>query len=485
MSSETIDMEKEDSLAEDKREWMDIPSWSLLDIVEAVDGKLENPPETELFITAVHHDSRLMETGSLFVPIIAERNGHDFVGSAFEAGAVASLWSEDLSAAPKDIPLIIVEDTLEALKDFARWYLEQVQPKVVAITGSNGKTTTKDMTAKVLEAKYKTHKTAGNFNNEIGLPLTILTMPDKTEIIVLEMGTDQPGGISLLSKIANPDVAVVTMIGESHIEAFGTRENLAKEKVSICSGLKQDGLFIYPANEPLISEQLSRGLRTQKFALDEEADIFATDIQEEIDATYFTVHTRLIDGKMSMQIPVPGSYNVNNALIAVLIGLEFDVSLAEARKQLAELELTKNRLEWIDGINQIKILNDAYNASPSSMRAVLNYFQTIETTKERVLVLGDILELGELAQDLHEGLADAVRLEANQFIFLYGENMKYLYEKLKKEPNSNHVAYFLGNKADLIEAIKSNVRTGSLVLFKSSNGTDLLAVVDKLRADHK
>lgn len=484
MKFEMNDTEKKDSL-EKKEELIGIPNWSLFDIIEAVDGKLENPPEEELFITGVHHDSRMMEAGSLFVPIIAERNGHDFVASAFEAGAVASFWSEELRGAPKDIPLIVVEDTLEALKEFARWYLEKIQPKVVGITGSNGKTTTKDMTAKVLEAKYATHKTAGNFNNEIGLPLTILTMPDTTEIIVLEMGTDQPGGISMLSELATPDVAVVTMIGESHIEAFGTRENLATEKVSICSGLKSDGLFIYPANERLISKHLSKGLRTKSFALDEEADIFAFDIQEEIESTHFTVQTSETDAKMSMMVPVPGSYNVNNALMAILVGLEFGVSLEEAKQQLANLQLTKNRLEWIDGINGIKILNDAYNASPSSMQAVLNYFQTIVTKKDRVIVLGDILELGELAQSLHEGIADAIDLEANQFIFLYGENMKYLYDKLKKETNKEHLYHFSGDKKELIQAIKSKVRTESLVLFKSSNGTDLLAVVDELRANNK
>lgn len=485
MKFEMNDMEKKDSLEKNKRELIEIPSWSLFDIIEAVDGKLENPPEEELFITGVHHDSRMMKAGSLFIPIIAERNGHDFVGSAFEAGATVSFWSEDLKDAPKDMPLIVVEDTLKALKDFARWYLAKVQPKVVAITGSNGKTTTKDMTAKVLAAKYATHKTAGNFNNEIGLPLTILAMPETTEIIVLEMGTDEPGGISMLSELATPDVAVVTMIGESHIEAFGTRKNLATEKVSICSGLKQDGLFIYPENEQLIGPQLSKELRTKSFALDERADIFAFDIQEEIESTHFTVQTSETDAKMSMTIPVPGSYNVNNALIAILVGLEYGVSLEDAKKQLAGLQLTKNRLEWIDGINGIKILNDAYNASPSSMGAVLAYFQTIETKQDKVLVLGDILELGELTQSLHEGIADAIQLEANQLIFLYGENMKHLYDKLRKETNSKHLYHFSGEKDELIQTIKDKVRAGSLVLFKSSNGTDLLAVVDELRENEK
>lgn len=466
-------------------ELIHIPNWNLVDIVKAVDGKLENAPEEEIFVISVQHDSRLVEAGSLFVPLIAERNGHDFVGNAYEAGAVASFWSEALVDAPKDIPLIVVDDTLEALKAFARWYLEKVQPKVVAITGSNGKTTTKDMTAKVLEAKYITHKTAGNFNNEIGLPLTILTMPENTEIVVLEMGTDQPGGITVLSNLATPDVAIVTMIGESHIEAFGTRENLATEKISICSGLKKDGLFIYPANEQLVREQLDEDLRAKNFVLDSQADIYAFDIREEIETTYFTVQLGTTDDKIKMKIPIPGSYNVNNALIAILVGLEFGIPLETAKKQLIELQLTKNRLEWIKGINGINILNDAYNASPSSMQAVLKYFQALETKAAKVLVLGDILELGEHSKSLHAGIATAIDLKKNHSIFLYGENMKYLHEELRKEKNSEQVEHFSSDKKELIQAIKNKVPANSLVLFKSSNGTDLLAVVDELRAKHK
>ena len=177
-------------------ELIHIPSWNLIDIVKAVDGKLENVPTEDVFITSVHHDSRMMEEGALFVPIIAERNGHDFVRNAYESGAYASFWSDHLEDAPKDIPLIVVEDTLVALKKFARWYLEKTAPKVVGITGSNGKTTTKDMTAKVLSARYRTHKTAGNFNNQIGLPLTILSMPETTEIAVLTDWVGLPSNCS-------------------------------------------------------------------------------------------------------------------------------------------------------------------------------------------------------------------------------------------------------------------------------------------------
>ncbi len=458
-------------------------NWNLLEIVKAVNGKLVNAPTDKVFVQSVHHDSREIKDGSLFVPVIAERNGHDFVESAHQAGAVAAFWSDDLADAPKDIPLIVVKDTLHALKQFARQHLQNINPKVVGVTGSNGKTTTKDMTAKVLEAKYKTHKTAGNFNNEIGLPLTLLTMPEETEVVVLEMGTSSLGEIAILSDLAEPDVAIVTMIGESHIEHFGTRENLADEKMAILSGLKKDGLFIYPANESLIADRLDEDIRFKNFGEDKTADIFAFDISEEIEETHFTVQATESSQKAEVIIPIPGRYNVNNALIAILVGLEFGISLEESKKQLATLELTKNRLEWIDGVKGFRMLNDAYNASPTSMRAVLNYFEHIETTQDKIIVLGDILELGDLSQTLHEEIAEAIQLEAYQFVVLYGDAMKHLYTRLKKQENSEHVYYFSGDKTTLIQNIQNKASADSLILFKSSNGTDLLSVVAQLKKE--
>ncbi len=456
--------------------------WKLSEITKAVNGELINAPKEDLLIHGIQQDSREIKEGYLFVPLIAERNGHDFLQQAREAGAIASFWSEDLEKAPKDLPLIIVEDNLKALQDTASWYLQKIQAEVVAITGSNGKTTTKDMTAKVLERKYKTHKTAGNFNNHIGLPLTLLTMPADTEIVVLEMGTSNPGEIEFLSKLAKPDTAIVTMIGESHIEAFGTRENLAKEKISIANFLKQDGLFIYPAEEELITNQLPQKYRHKSFSVvGTTADLFAENIVEKINSTEFTVQDKENIGALAMEIPVPGQYNVNNALIALLVGLEYGISLKEGKDQLAKLELTKDRLEWTEGIKDWSLLNDAYNASPSSMRAVLNYFQGIETKEKKVLVLGDILELGDLSKELHAGLAEAINLSIYDLVYLYGPAMQSLYEELIKKEGKEKVFHYRDGKAELARALKENVVEGSYVLFKSSNGTDLLSLVQELR----
>lgn len=448
--------------------------WTLNDIAQAIDGKIKNATDQNITVTSVSADSRSLEDGALFIPIISERNGHDFIESAIDNGAVAAFWSDDSEKVPSDFPIIKVKDTLEAYKTFAKWYLKEVHPKVVGITGSNGKTTTKDMTAAVLGTKFKTHKTAENENNQLGVPKSILSMPQDTEVLVLEMGMSHPDEISIHSKMGQPDIAVITMIGESHIEAFdGSRKKLAHEKLDILAGLTDGGLFIRPADEELIASQFDRDIRNRTFGWDDAADIYATDVSGDATSTTFIVEDETIT------IPVPGKYNVNNALIAILIGQELGISLAEAKKGLENLEMTKNRLEWLDGQNGVYLLNDAYNASPTSVNAVLSYFEDIEVDGAKIVVLGDIRELGDRSKQYHEQLTKGIDLTQFKAIFLYGDEMKALYDKIADD--NNHVRHFTGEKDSLIKAIKEMATADDSVLFKSSNGTDLLSVVDELK----
>lgn len=448
--------------------------WMLTDIAQAVGGEIMNTSNSDVTVTSVSGDSRTIEDGALFVPIISERNGHKFTDKAIENGAVAAFWSEDTSEAPSNFPIIKVADTLEAYKTFAKWHLDKVRPKVVGITGSNGKTTTKDMTAAVLHTKFKTHKTAANENNQLGVPKTILSMPQDTKVLVLEMGMSHPGEIVIHSQMGKPDIAVITMIGESHIEAFdGSRQKLAQEKLAILAGLTDGGLFIRPADEDLIDDQFDHEIRNQTFGWDNRADCFAKDVSGDATSTTFTVEDETIT------IPVPGKYNINNALIAILIGQELGVSLSEAKRGLENLEMTKNRLEWLDGQNGVRLLNDAYNASPTSMSAALSYFADIELAGEKIVVLGDIRELGEHSKEYHEKLTKDVDLTQFKAVFLYGDEMKALYDKIAAD--NDHVRHFTGEKDSLIKAIQETASADDSVLFKSSNGTDLLSVVDKLK----
>ncbi len=242
---------------------------------------------------------------------------HEFAAYAQESGAIATLWSEDVSEAPAGLFVFFVSDTKKAFQKLASYYRQKLAPKVLAITGSNGKTTTKDMTEAVLAQKYQTYKTQGNYNNELGLPYTILHMPETTEILVLEMGMDHAGDLTLLSQIDQPDAAAITLIGEAHIESLGSREGIAKGKMEIAAGLKKDGVLFIPVDEPLLSP-LIRPLNQKvvTFGLKEgmvQAEVLNTTKQ----STEFS-----INGK-NFLIPVIGSYNVKNALVAYSFGIIF------------------------------------------------------------------------------------------------------------------------------------------------------------------
>jgi len=460
--------------------------WTLEEIVEATGGRLRYG-DNKILVSGVSFDTRTIKEGDLFVPMVADRNGHDFVQSAIDNGARVAFWSDPIEKAPQTIAIIEVTDTLVAFQQFAQAYLKKVNPKVIAITGSNGKTTTKDMVAAVSSSTFKTHKTVGNFNNHIGLPLTILEMAEDTEVIVLEMGMSGRDEISLLSKIAEPDISVITMIGESHIEFLGSREGIADAKFEIIDGM-QGGTLIYPGEEPLLSKKvttlsLSDRVGTIKtFGKQPGNDLYPLTIEPSIRSTRFTTN---IDKQVACTLPIPGVYNVQNALAAILVGQELGINYETAYHSLTHFELTKNRLEWKNGWNDSVLLNDAYNASPSSMKAALNYFQSIDVVGKKIVVLGDILELGDFAEDMHASLHEAIQPEAIDMLVLYGKDMAFLYKEMTKKMSSDRLYHFEGDKAPLIQFLKENLQPNDTVLLKSSRSTGLLEVVSELSQGEK
>ena len=423
----------------------------------------------------VEFDSRKITAGDLFVPLAGVRDGHEFVQAAIDNGAVATFWSRPLSEAPAGISVICVPDALKALQKLAVYYKEKLQPKIVAITGSNGKTTTKDLTAAVLSQRFVTYKTQGNYNNDIGMPYTILHMPEDCEMLVLEMGMDHAGELQVLSELAQPDAAAITIVGEAHIENLGSREGIAKAKMEIVLGEKSDGVLFVPEDEPLLrplTANLTQDVRT--FGLDA-GDIHGTVLAEHREKTVFAVAGE------TFEIPVIGAYNVKNALIAYGFGQYFGLTTTEIRQGLATVSLTKNRTQWLEAPNQVRILSDVYNANPTAMGLVLDTFGKLPTSGRKLAVLGDMLELGPDSKAMHRSMADHITADYD-VIFLYGSEMTALFHALTEKDADLTVYHFdKENKAALIQMIKGELRPEDSILLKGSNGMGLAEVVAALQ----
>ncbi|MCW6680080.1 UDP-N-acetylmuramoyl-tripeptide--D-alanyl-D-alanine ligase [Aerococcaceae bacterium NML130460] len=454
----------------------------LMDVVKHVYAIDYTAKNRNILVENVEFDSRKITQNSLFVPLVGgATDGHDYIQQAIANGAIATLWSADPALAPSDdIAVIFVDDTLEAFQKLANYYRHLIDPIVVGITGSNGKTTTKDMTAMTLTAKYRVHKTEGNYNNEIGLPYTLLKMPADTQVCVCEMGMSGFGEIKLLSEIAQPDIAAITLIGESHLEHLGTRAGIAQAKLEILHGLTENGVFIYPGNEPLIESEMpevERMMYLRSFGFNPDCDVYAYDLVEEQNQTFFKTN---VDNNVTCVIPVLGAYNVSNALIALSVAEVLDVPMEQAIFTLSQFKLTANRLEWLKTHHGADLLNDAYNASPTSMRAVLQTFSTLDASR-KIAVLGDIRELGENSAQFHSELSASLDPSKIEKVYLFGTKMRALYDTLQTKYSAEHLFYEESNHERLIEALNQDVRSTDMVLVKSSFGTDLLKVVETLR----
>ncbi|SEL12305.1 UDP-N-acetylmuramoyl-tripeptide--D-alanyl-D-alanine ligase [Carnobacterium iners] len=455
-------------------------SLTVKEIAQAVHAhKIEDTWEM-IEINNVGFDSRKLSAHSLFVPLVSENDGHSFIAQAIDQGAVATFWSNPLEDAPTDIPVIQVADTLRALQDLAEYYLNKIHPKVIGITGSNGKTTTKDMTEAVVSSQYRVHKTQGNFNNHIGLPITILEMPQDTEVIILEMGMNHAGEIKVLSNLAKPDIAIITMIGESHIEYLGSREGIADAKMEIISGLKETGILIIPGNEPLLIDRANilKHEQVKTFGPLPTNDSYSLEIVSGMKETIF--ETNLSPGSF-IKLPVTGTYNVDNALAALSSAMVLGIPIDKAVQKLATFQLTENRTEWLDGIHGSALLNDAYNANPTAMKAVLTNFSQLKNSGRKIVVLGDMLELGEQTDELHLSIQDALSIDEVDQVILYGTHMKVLYEALKTVFGKERLHHFDGDKDPMIAFLKNLIQPKDYVLLKASFGTDLLSVIRALQ----
>ncbi|MDR1568772.1 MAG: UDP-N-acetylmuramoyl-tripeptide--D-alanyl-D-alanine ligase [Streptococcaceae bacterium] len=428
-------------------------------------------------IKKIEFDSRKISAGDLFLPLKGVRDGHDFIKQAQANGAQATFSERDES----EIAYLRVVDTLAAFQKLAAYYRQKMQVKVIAVTGSNGKTTTKDMIAATLSAKYATYKTQGNYNNELGLPYTILQMPEDTDYLILEMGQDHFGDIHLLSELARPNLAVVTMVGEAHLAFFKDQAQIAEGKMQIQDGLVHDGGLIIP-NDPLLRPFIRTN---QVTSFGEGGDIYLTNVVEGKDKTTFEVN--FVQGVF--EIPVSGAYNAKNALLAVYIAHQLGVETTAIIQSLRTLKLTKNRTQWIKSTSGIEILSDVYNANPTAMALALDSFSTIQGEK-KVAVLADMLELGESSKALHQSILLHLNPEVIQRLFLYGEEMWALAEVVSEIYPIGAVRFYQKNKTTdekeaLISDLLERVDSGTQVFLKGSNSMQLDEVVAAFLAKNK
>ena len=448
----------------------------LYEIAEVLSAKNDVTQFENVALRNAEFDSRLIESGDLFVPLKGARDGHDFIATAFAQGAVATLSERPVAEGP----YILVDDVLKAFQCLAKYYLEKMQVDVLAVTGSNGKTTTKDMLAQLLATSYKTYKTQGNYNNEIGLPYTVLHMPEDTEKLALEMGQDHLGDIHLLSELAKPKTGIVTLVGEAHLEFFGSRAEIAQGKMQIADGLRKDGLLIVPADK-IVNEFLPADCKLVRFGPD--ADIFLTRLEERKDSLSFECNFL----EQRIDLPVTGKYNATNAMIAAYAALQEGVSEADIAQAFSELELTRNRTEWKKAANGADILSDVYNANPTAMRLILETFSTIPANPggRKLAVLADMKELGADSKSMHGSMITSLNPEIVTDLFLYGQDMEALYDYAKEIYPPGKVHYFIKNDEkdqfeQLTKAVREKLTPADQILLKGSNSMNLAKLVEDL-----
>ena len=410
----------------------------------------------------------------LFVPISGENNdGHDFIEGAFLRGADACITHKDIPpVSGKNI--VRVKDTRVAFGDIARYYKEKYNLPTVAITGSVGKTTTKDMISAVLAMKYNTLKTQGNFNNDIGLPITVFRLEKKHEMAVLEMGMSHMGEINYLASIARPDVAVITNIGMSHIENLGSQENIFQSKMQACDYFDENNLLVVNGDDEFL-KKAKGNFRIITYGIEnKDCDLVAENIKNRgIEGTRFNVN---VEGKdYEIYVRIPGVHNVYNALAAIAVGRHYGISMEEITDGIREFLLTNMRME-IKKYNGIVVIDDCYNASPDSIRAAVRVLGSVKASR-KVAILGDVLEMGGFAEKALYEVGTGI--ENIDVLITVGNNAHFIAKGAEFAGLKNIIRFDCVDEA--IEFLPDFIEDGDNILVKASRGMHFERIVEKLK----
>ncbi|EOU1681492.1 UDP-N-acetylmuramoyl-tripeptide--D-alanyl-D-alanine ligase [Clostridium perfringens] len=434
---------------------------NLQEIVKATKGALLKEADVKE-IKAVSTDTRKIEEGTMFIALKGENfNGNNYVLDAFNKGAKIAIVDEvkyDLNELKEDVALIKVQNTGRALMDLAKFYREKLGLKVVGITGSAGKTSTKDLVAAVLSDKYKVFKTKGNFNNEIGLPLMILELDSTYDVAILEMGMRGLGQIKELAEIASPDLGIITNIGISHIEILKTRENILKAKMEIATFFDKNNTLVVCGNDDFLGALPEAQYKIVKTGVGENFEIGAKNIALEELSSKFTVYDGEKEEEFSLYMP--GEHNISNLMLGIAIAKELGVSFEEMKRGLKNIEATSMRLELIkkDGFS---ILNDCYNSSPVAVKSAIDVMKNIEG-KRRIAVLGTMRELGHKSEEAHMEIGKYAKENGIEKVLCFGD----FSENIKEGYGEGCTVY--ENKEELIKDLLNIICEGDIILVKAS-----------------
>ncbi len=443
------------------------------DIIKATNGRLlvgDPQEDCENFCT----DTRKIQKGDIYVGLKGEKfNGNEYYKEALEKGAKVAVISgievtkEDLDQY-KDKTIIEVKDSLEAFGDIAAYKRDLYDIPVVQITGSVGKTSTRDIIANVVRTQYKTLQTEGNQNNAIGLPTTLLKLKDH-EAVVVESGMNHLGEIRYLGKIAKPTVAVITNIGTAHIGFLGSRENILKAKLEILENLKPGGYIVINNDNDMLNKWAKEDTKYKKytFGIEEKSDVMAYNIK--VNENYSTYNVKIDNKEYSVKVPVSGVHFVYNSLCAIAVGNLLNISPENIIKGIETFTLTKNRME-IDKIkDNVTVINDAYNASYDSMKAALEYLKELPGNR-KIAVLGDMFELGEFAEEIHRKVGIEVITHKVDMLVTVGELANYIADEAEYLGMPKDQVIRLNTTTEAINYLNDNLEKDDVVLLKAANG---------------
>ena len=457
------------------------------DILEATKGKLIKGEENAE-IKEFCKDTRIIKKGDTYIGIKGENfDGNTLWQKAFEAGAETVIvegidFSKENLEQYQNKNIIEVKDTIQALADIATYKRTSCKKdfQVVGVTGSVGKTSTKDIIANVVAQKYSTLKTQGNNNNNIGLPFTIFKLENQ-EAAVIEMGMNHFGEISKLTKIAKPTISVITNIGTSHIGNLGSRENILKAKLEILEGMDKKILVINNDNDLLHKYYLenveNKDIEIHTYGIENDSDVMAENIILNENDSEFICNIK--GEKFKIKVPVGGIHFVYNAICAATVGTLLGLNQEQIKNGIETFELTKKRMDITELKNGVTIINDSYNASFESMQASLKYLNGLNS-KRKIAVLGDMFELGEFSEELHEKVGKEVVKNKIDILICCGKNAKYIVENAEKEGMKKQNIYYFETREQVEELVKKIWQSGDSILFKASNGMKFFNIVENL-----